>query len=88
MRRRIFVTIQEGAGEVCEDTLPEGIEVEILNFDLLAADPEAEIPWWSTDLTAYWRKNHKAWGRCGRKCPCRRLPSFRSRRRVITSRSD
>lgn len=78
-RKKIFVTIQEGYGEVCEDTVPDGIEVEILNFDLLTTDPRAEIPWWSKELRAYWRKNHKAWGRCEPGCPCQRLSSFTSR---------
>jgi phosphatidylserine/phosphatidylglycerophosphate/cardiolipin synthase-like enzyme len=61
----------------CEDTVPAGIE--ILNFDLLTTDPQAEIPWWSKELRAYWRKNHKAWGRCEPGCPCQRLSSFTSR---------
>jgi hypothetical protein len=78
-RKKILVTIQEGYGKVCEDTVPDGIEVEILNLDLLTTDPQAEIPWWSKELRAYWRKNHKAWGRCEPGCPCQRLSSFTSR---------
>jgi hypothetical protein len=33
--RKIFVTVQEGVAEVCEDTVPGGIGVEILDFDHL-----------------------------------------------------
>jgi hypothetical protein len=78
--KKIFVTIQEGGGEVCEDTVPDGFEVEILSFDLLAKDAAAEIPWWSRELRDYWMKNHKSWDRCEPGCPCRRLSSFESKR--------
>ena len=74
--RKIFVTIQGGQGEVCEETVPDGIEVEILNFDRLATSPQVEIPSWSKELRVYWGNNHKAWGRCGRDCPCRRMSDF------------
>ena len=77
---KIFVTIQEGRGEVCEETVPHGFEVEILNFDLLAKNPSDEIPWWSAELRDYWLNNHKSWGRCERACPCQRLSSFTSYR--------
>jgi hypothetical protein len=70
-RKKIFVTIQGGVGEVDEETVPEGVEVEILNFDVLASDPNAEIPWWSQELKEYWLENHKSWGRCEADCPCR-----------------
>jgi hypothetical protein len=33
MRHHIFVTVQGGVAEVCEDTLRAGVIVEILNFD-------------------------------------------------------
>ena len=81
-RRKIFVTIQGGFGEVCEETVPHGFEVEILNFDLLAVDAQAEMEWWSSDLLDYWKDNHKAWGRCGGDCPCKSLSSFRSKRQT------
>ena len=80
VRKRIFVTVQGGHAELCEDTVPDGIEVEILDFDLLAADPRREISCWSKELRAYWTENHKVWGRCGPGCPCRRQSSFRTRR--------
>ena len=38
--RKIFVTIQEGVAEVCEDTVPQGIDVEILDFDYLVLGDE------------------------------------------------
>lgn len=77
-RRKIFVTIQGGNGEICEDTVPDDVEVEILDFDLLAADPQQELSLWSSELRAYWTKNHKAWGRCEPGCPCGRSPSLGS----------
>jgi len=78
--KKIFVTIQEGGGEVCEDTVPDGFEVEILNFDLLAKNPAAEMPWWSSELRDYSLKNHKSWDRCEPDCPCQRLLSFERKR--------
>jgi len=38
MKQHIFVTAQGGVAEVCEDTLPSGVVVEILDFDNMAAD--------------------------------------------------
>jgi hypothetical protein len=84
-RARVFVTIQHGRGQVCEETVPDGVEVEILNFDLLAADPASEIPWWSEELKEYWLINHREWGRCGRNCPCARLGEFDSYRARASS---
>ena len=38
--RKIFVTVQGGVAEVCESTVPEGYEVEIIDFDNIAqGDP-------------------------------------------------
>jgi hypothetical protein len=68
---KIFVTVHNGTAEVCEDTVPYGIDVEILDFDHLANDPKLEITAWSPELRDYWRKRHKEWGRCERDCPCR-----------------
>jgi hypothetical protein len=79
--KKIFVTIQAGRGEVCHETVPEGVDVEILNFDLLAQEPMQEIPWWSADLRDYWQENHKSWGRCEPACPCHRLSTFPTYRR-------
>jgi hypothetical protein len=36
----ILITVQGGVAEVCEDTVPSGVVVEILDFDNLAADRE------------------------------------------------
>ena len=33
MKHYIFVTVQGGVAEVCEDTLPPGVVVEVLDFD-------------------------------------------------------
>jgi hypothetical protein len=48
--------------EVCEETVPAGIVVEILDFDNLAANPERELSLWSPELREYWTKNHARWG--------------------------
>ena len=68
---KIFVTVQNGIAEVCEDTVPYGIDVEILDFGHLAKDPKLEITAWSSELRDYWRKHHKQWGRCESDCRCR-----------------
>ena len=72
MAHRIFLTVQAGCSDVCEDALPSGIVVEILDFDGLAVNPIDEMSAWSPALLEYWRKNHKNWGRCEHNCPCRR----------------
>lgn len=69
--RRIFVTVHAGTAEVCEDTVPNGIGVEILDFDHFEVDPEQEVSCWSKELREYWLTYHKAWGRCKKGCPCR-----------------
>ena len=38
MKHHIFVTVQGGVAEVCEDTQPPGVVVEILDFDNMAGD--------------------------------------------------
>jgi hypothetical protein len=73
MARKVFVTVQGGVAEVCEDTVPAGIVVEILDFDNFAGDPEGELFKWSADLREYWLANHALWGRCHKDCPCRAL---------------
>lgn len=70
MKQHIFVTVQGGVAEVCEDTVPIGIVVEILDFDNMAGDEEAEMSRWSPELREYWKRNHKGWGRCKDGCPC------------------
>ncbi len=39
MKHKIFVSVQAGVAEVCEETVPAGIVVEILDFDNFAANP-------------------------------------------------
>ncbi len=48
----IFVTVSGGVAYVCEDTVPRGIRVEIIDFDNLAesADEHARL---SPEATAY-----------------------------------
>ena len=70
MERKIFVTVQGGVAEVCEDTVPAGIVVEILDIDNFAGDPEGELSKWSLELREYWLRNHAKWGRCPKDCPC------------------
>ncbi len=43
MDHKIFVSVQGGVAEVCEETVPAGILVEILDFDSFAANPEREL---------------------------------------------
>ena len=50
MKHHIIVTVQGGVAEVCEDTLPPGVVVEILDFDNMAADEEGEMSRWSPGL--------------------------------------
>ena len=71
MKSYIFVTVQGGVAQVCEETVPAGIVVEILDFDNFAANPQRELSLWSPELREYWTKNHAQWGRCGNDCPCR-----------------
>lgn len=73
MEQKIFITVQGGVAEVCEDTVPSGVVVEVLDFDNLEADPMEEMSSWSPELHQYWERNHKGWGRCGADCPCRRV---------------
>lgn len=72
-RGKIFITVIGGNVEIDEETVPPGIEVEILDLDNLKADPEGEIACWSPDLMQYWLANHKYWGRCDPSCPCEML---------------
>ena len=76
MERKVFVTVQGGVAEVCEDTVPAGIVVEILDFDNFVGDPEREFSMWSSELRAYWLANHARWGRCHKDCPCRAHRTF------------
>jgi len=71
MKHYIFVTVQGGVAEVCEDTLPSGVVVEILDFDNFHANPERELSLWSPELREYWAKNHAQWGRCHKDRACR-----------------
>ena len=73
MEQKIFITVQGGVAEVCEDTVPSGVVVEVLDFDNLEADPVEEMSCWSPELRQYWERNHKDWGRCEADCPCKRL---------------
>ena len=73
MEQKIFITVQGGVAEVCEDTVPSGTVVEVLDFDNLEADPAKEISCWSSELRHYWQRHHKDWGRCGTNCPCMRI---------------
>jgi hypothetical protein len=50
MKHYIFVTAQGGVAEVCEDTLPPGVVVEILDFDNMEADEETEMSHRSPEL--------------------------------------
>ena len=47
MEQKIFITLQGGVAEVCEDTVPSGIVVEVLDFDNLEVDPVEEMSCWS-----------------------------------------
>ena len=73
MGQKIFVTVQGGVAEVCEETVPEGIVVEMLDFDNMETDPAKEMSYWSPELRQYWEKNHKDWGHCGNDYPCKRF---------------
>jgi hypothetical protein len=61
MEHKIFVSVQGGVAEVCEETVPAGIVVEILDFDNFAANPERELSLWFPELREYWVKNHAQW---------------------------
>lgn len=73
MEHKVFVTVQGGVAEVCEDSVPPGIVVEILDFDNFAANPEQEVLSWSPELRDYWLANHAHWGRCQKDCVCRTM---------------
>ena len=70
MKHHIFVTVQGGVAEVCEETVPSGVVVEILDFDNMEGDEVGEMSRWSPELREYWKRNHKDWGRCSDACPC------------------
>ena len=38
--KKIFVTVSGGVANVCEDTVPQGYEVEIIDFDNIEAGDE------------------------------------------------
>jgi hypothetical protein len=46
----IIVMMQGGVAEVCEDALPPGIAVEILDFDNFAGNPEEVLSSLSPEL--------------------------------------
>ena len=48
--KKIFITVNGGVAEVCQDTVPEGFEVEIIDFDNLAVD---DGMWISPEAKAY-----------------------------------
>ena len=73
MEQKILITVLGGVAEVCDDTVPIGVVVEVLDFDNLEADPVEEMSCWSPDLRQYWERNHKDWGRCEADCPCKRV---------------
>lgn len=60
---KIFVTVQGGVGEVCEETVPKGFEVEIIDLDCIEADPATELRYLSEEARAYLHANLEAWGR-------------------------
>jgi hypothetical protein len=62
MEHHIVVTVQGGVAEVCEDTLPPGVVLAILDFDNMEADEESEMSHWSPELREYWKRNHERWG--------------------------
>jgi len=47
VEQKIFITVQGGVAEVCEDTVPIGVVVEVLDFDNLEGDPVEEMSCWS-----------------------------------------
>jgi hypothetical protein len=71
MKHHMFVTVQGGVAEVCEETVPAGIAVEIRDFDNFAASPERELSLWSQELREYWAKKNAQCGRCQNDCPRR-----------------
>ncbi len=54
--KRIFVTVQGGVADVDSDTVPEGIEVEIIDIDDLRSDARY-VTYLSAEAKAYGRKN-------------------------------
>lgn len=51
-QQRIFVTVSGGVAYVCEDTVPSGMAVEIVDFDNLRESP-AELERLSPEARAY-----------------------------------
>jgi len=70
MKHKIFISVQGGVAEACEETVPLGIVAEILDFDNFAANPERELSLWSPELREYWAKNHAQWGPGHKDCAC------------------
>jgi len=54
--QRIFVTVLGGVAEVDPDTVPNGIEVEIIDIDDLKADSDAAA-WLSRQARSYAKRN-------------------------------
>jgi hypothetical protein len=61
MRRKIFVTVTGGVAEVCEDTVPYGYEVEIIDFDNIKAGgrklPNSMIEKVKAYLRSWWERH-------------------------------
>lgn len=57
-KKLIFVVVRGGVAEVIESTVPDGVEVEIIDYDNLAADPEE-----FNNLSAAAREQVRAWER-------------------------
>ena len=56
MRHLIVVTVLGGVAEVDQLTVPEGIDVEILDYDDLAADEAGTKAYWSKELMDYYER--------------------------------
>ena len=55
----VFITVSGGVAYVCEDTVPTGVRVEIIDFDNLNESAE-EYAWLSAEAQAYVR-THFLW---------------------------
>jgi hypothetical protein len=54
--KRIFVTVLGGVAEVDTDTVPDGIEVEIVDIDDLKENSDAPA-WLSREARSYAKRN-------------------------------
>lgn len=53
MRKHILIVVDGGVAEIIQDTVPDGYEVEIIDYDNLREAPEATLRQLSDEARAF-----------------------------------